>query len=56
MILVETFYSVVNLSLNHTVVRFSKAKIHIYVRFSKVNKCISVRLFYFFRNSIDVNA
>ena len=47
MILVETFYLIVNLAFNHLFVRFSKAKIHIYVRFFKVNKCISVRLFYF---------
>ena len=41
------FYPVVNLSLNRTVVRFSKAIICIFVRFPKVVKRIFVRLFHF---------
>lgn len=46
MILMDKFYLIVNLSLSHAIVRFSRATLHISVRFSKVKKRIIVRLFY----------
>lgn len=46
MILIDKFYLIVNLSLSYTIVRFSRATLHISVRFSKVKKHIFVRLFY----------
>lgn len=46
MILIDKFYLIVNLSLSYAIVRFSRATLHISVRFSKVKKRIFVRLFY----------
>lgn len=52
MILIDKFYLIVNLLLSYTIVRFSRATLHISVRFSKVKKRIFVRLFSFFQELI----